>query len=111
MPERCGQLSAMHLDALIGRRPVSCQAVGTDQNGRTLGICYHGDRNLDGPMVRDGHAVAYRRYARRYVSAETTHDGPAEACGGHSSTCHGTGGSGSTQRHLRSGTSFPVLAD
>jgi len=33
-------------------------------------ICFQDGEDLNGMMVRDGHAVAYRQYSRRYVSEE-----------------------------------------
>jgi endonuclease YncB( thermonuclease family) len=68
--ERCGKQSAFHLSDRIGRRTVRCEGKGRDRYGRTLAICYLGSLDLNAMMVRDGHAVAYRRYSRRYVGEE-----------------------------------------
>ena len=43
---------------------------GTDQYGRTLARCAVGNTDLNTLMVALGYAVAYRRYATDYVSAE-----------------------------------------
>ena len=39
---------------------------GTDRYGRTLGICYLGEIDLQAEMVKSGMAVAYLKYSRRY---------------------------------------------
>ncbi len=69
-PVRCGQAAAKALDALIGRRPVSCLAKDRDRYGRTVAVCHLGKVDLNDWMVRGGHAVAYTRYGRDYAAAE-----------------------------------------
>ena len=68
--ERCGQQAALHLSDRIGRLVVSCEPTGTDRYGRTLAICSEGGEDLNGMMVRDGMAVAYRAFSSRYVDEE-----------------------------------------
>ena len=68
--ERCGQRAALHLTDRIGRLVVSCEPTGTDRYGRTLAICSEGGEDLNGMMVRDGMAVAYRAFSSRYVDEE-----------------------------------------
>ena len=68
--ERCGQRAALHLADRIGRLVVSCDPSGTDRYGRTLAICNQGGDDLNGMMVRDGMAVAYRAYSSRYLDEE-----------------------------------------
>ena len=60
----------MHLADRIRGRPVSWEPSGTDQYQRTLAICFEGEEALNAMMVRDGQAVAYRYFSRRYVSQE-----------------------------------------
>ena len=43
-----------------------CSDEGKDRYGRTLGICYVGDIDLQAEMVKSGMAVAYLRYSNRY---------------------------------------------
>ena len=43
-----------------------CSDEGKDRYGRTLGICYVGDIDLQAEMVKSGMAVAYLRYSDRY---------------------------------------------
>ena len=42
-----------------------------DRYGRLVAVCYAGDDDLNAMMVRDGWALAYRRYGKDYVSQET----------------------------------------
>ncbi|WP_424928292.1 thermonuclease family protein [Amaricoccus tamworthensis] len=69
--ERCGRIAASHLRSEIGWQPVQCASQGYDRYGRMLAYCYQDGTDLNEMMVRSGHAVAYRQYTRRYVSAET----------------------------------------
>ena len=63
---RCGQQAALNLADRIGTRNVTC--AGT--YGRTLAICYVGDLDLNGWLVSEGWALAYRRYSTEYVGLE-----------------------------------------
>ncbi|MEX0328323.1 MAG: thermonuclease family protein [Ruegeria sp.] len=67
---RCGQKSALALDGRIGRAPVVCHLTGTDRYGRHIGTCLSGKTNLNGWLVRQGWAVAYRKYSSVYIRDE-----------------------------------------
>ena len=69
-PWRCGQQAALALDAKIAARTVACTAEGSDRYARTLATCRVGDENLNAWLVREGWALAYRRYSDRYVNEE-----------------------------------------
>ena len=66
----CGLVSAAALKNKIGRNSITCEGKKRDRYGRFLGTCYLNELDLNGWMVRNGHALAYRRYSRRYISAE-----------------------------------------
>ena len=66
----CGRSAAFHLADRIGRRPVTCEPRGTDRYERILAICAELGEDLNGMMVRDGHAVAYLQYSDRYAGEE-----------------------------------------
>ncbi len=66
----CGIVSTSALRTKIGRNPITCKGTKRDRYGRFLGTCYLNDLDLNGWMVRNGYALAYTRYSRRYVSAE-----------------------------------------
>lgn len=66
----CGRRAAFALADRIGRRPVRCEGRERDRYGRLVAICYQGTTDLNAWMVRQGWALAYRRYSRDYVDQE-----------------------------------------
>ena len=62
----CGNAATKKLKELINNQTVRCTDEGQDRYGRTLGICYVGDMDLQAEMVKSGMAVAYLRYSDRY---------------------------------------------
>ena len=62
----CGNVATQKLKELINNQTVRCTDEGQDRYGRTLGICYVGDMDLQAEMVKSGMAVAYLRYSDRY---------------------------------------------
>ena len=67
---RCGQKAALALADKIGQRTVSCEQRDVDQYRRVVAICRAGQDNLNAWLVREGWAVAYRRFSKDYVQAE-----------------------------------------
>lgn len=67
---RCGQKSAMALSDRIGRGSVTCKAKDTDRYGRVIAVCFKSQEDLNGWLVSEGLAVAYRRYSQDYVTHE-----------------------------------------
>ncbi|MCC6918785.1 MAG: thermonuclease family protein [Alphaproteobacteria bacterium] len=71
----CGAEARDRLTALVGNRSLGCIDDGSDRYGRTLATCYatrQGKRvDIAREMVRQGWALAYRRYSTRYVIDET----------------------------------------
>ncbi len=67
----CGKESRRFLLKRIGLGKVKCMGRRLDRYKRLLGTCYLDDgTNLNEWIVANGHALAYRRYSRRYVEAE-----------------------------------------
>ena len=62
----CGKAATKKLEQLINNQIVRCTDEGLDRYGRTLGICFVGDMDLQAEMVKSGMAVAYLRYSDRY---------------------------------------------
>ena len=55
----------------IGPDAVTCTIEGRDRYMRALGMCYAADgTDLNGWLVRQGHALAYRKYSTKYVPEE-----------------------------------------
>jgi endonuclease YncB( thermonuclease family) len=67
---RCGQQAALALADKIGRRPVTCARRDTDRYGRLVAVCRLGRVDLNGWLVREGWALAYRAYSTAYADEE-----------------------------------------
>ncbi|MDC3104289.1 thermonuclease family protein [Candidatus Pelagibacter bacterium] len=66
----CGQISKKKLIQKIGNEPVKCILSGKDRYKRYLGKCLKGKINLNRWMVRNGYAIAYRKYSKLYILDE-----------------------------------------
>ena len=66
----CGQMSKKKLIQKIGNKPVKCILLGKDRYKRYLAKCLKGTINLNRWMVRNGYAIAYRKYSKIYVLDE-----------------------------------------
>ena len=54
----------------MGNQPVRCEGKSRDRYRRLLAICYSGNVDLNGAMVRQGFALAFVRYSRRYTGED-----------------------------------------
>jgi endonuclease YncB( thermonuclease family) len=61
---RCGQRAAFALSDKVGARAVSCQPTGKDRFDRVVARCSVAGEDLQAWMVRNGHALAFRRYSK-----------------------------------------------
>lgn len=68
---RCAKDAAFAISDKIGRNPVACRVSDTDRYGRAVATCYVGDTDFNAWRVRNGWAVAYRRYGTQYVNDES----------------------------------------
>ena len=67
----CGQVSKKALSKKIQNdKEVKCVSSTKDRYGRHIGICYLKHLEINKWLVRNGHAVAYRKYSKKYVSEE-----------------------------------------
>ena len=66
----CGQISKEKLIKKIGNKRVKCILLGKDRYKRYLAKCLKGTINLNRWMVRNGYAVAYRKYSKKYILNE-----------------------------------------
>lgn len=67
----CGQSAKRLLMGATAGKVITCKGEKRDRYGRLVAVCYAGDDDLNAMMVRDGWALAYRRYGREYVGEET----------------------------------------
>ena len=66
----CGLISKKKLIQKIGNKPVKCILLGKDRYKRYLAICLKDSLDLNRWMVRNGYAVAYRKYSKLYILDE-----------------------------------------
>lgn len=66
----CGVEAKGRLQAFSHDRPWVCELTGTDIYGRHLGSCTVGGEDVSGWLVRNGWALAFRRYSTEYVADE-----------------------------------------
>ena len=68
---QCGEHATQALRTRIGADAVTCTIEGRDRYMRALGMCSAADgTDLNGWLVRQGHALAYRKYSTKYVPQE-----------------------------------------
>ena len=67
----CGEEATTALIKKIGRKKVICKVQDKlDRYKRYIGICFTEGINLNKWMVRNGYAVAYRKYSKDYIEDE-----------------------------------------
>ena len=66
----CGKHSKANLEAKVKGSSIKCISFTKDRYKRYLAKCFKGKINLNRWMVRNGHAVAYRRYSKEYIPDE-----------------------------------------
>ena len=66
----CGQISATRLKKKINNKFVICKYTSKDKYKRFIAECFIDKTNINSWMVRSGHAVAYRKYSKKYVNQE-----------------------------------------
>lgn len=66
----CGEAARAALAQIVGGRRLSCAVQDIDRYGRNVATCLAGGDDVAALMVRQGLALAYRRYSGRYVNAE-----------------------------------------
>jgi endonuclease YncB( thermonuclease family) len=67
---RCGTSATLALARRVAGKPVSCEERDRDRYGRIVAVCKMGGENLNGWLVSEGLALAYRRYSTDYVAQE-----------------------------------------
>ena len=66
----CGVISKEKLIDKINKSQIKCVSSGSDRYKRYLATCYKDKINLNKWMVRNGLAVAYKRYSKHYLRDE-----------------------------------------
>lgn len=66
----CGITSKKKLEEKIKNSNIKCISFSKDRYKRHLATCYKNKINLNKWMVRNGYAVAYKRYSKQYLNDE-----------------------------------------
>ena len=67
----CGTLATEALTRKIGKNVIKCLIQkNKDRYNRFIGVCFVDQENLNKWMVKNGYAVAYRRYSKNYILDE-----------------------------------------
>ena len=66
----CGEVSKEKLISKIRGSKIKCIFTTKDRYKRYIATCYKEKTNLNQWMVRNGYAIAYRRYSKKYVPDE-----------------------------------------
>lgn len=69
-PWPCGSQARRALARFVAKQTVTCVHHGNDGYGRTLATCSVESGEINDWLVRQGWAIAYRRYSRAYIEAE-----------------------------------------
>ena len=67
---KCGRVSKVKLINKINTSEIKCISSSKDRYKRYIATCFKGKTNLNQWMVRNGFAIAYRRYSKKYVPDE-----------------------------------------
>ena len=66
----CGSVSTNALRKKIAGKSIKCISSSKDKYKRYIAICYLEKSDLNRWMVKNGHAVAYKKYSKKYVVDE-----------------------------------------
>ena len=66
----CGQISTDKLKKKINNKLLICKWNNKDKYKRYIAECFKDKTNINAWMVRNGYAVAYRKYSKKFVSQE-----------------------------------------
>ena len=67
---KCGRQAGEALKSHIDGREVACEGDSRDRYGRLIAVCSLAGKDLNAWIVREGWAMAYRRYSTDYVDEE-----------------------------------------
>tara|TARA_B100000575_G_scaffold155721_1_gene124263 strand:- start:42 stop:539 length:498 start_codon:yes stop_codon:yes gene_type:complete len=66
----CGKISKEKLINKVKRSKIKCLFSSKDRYQRYIATCFKDELNLNQWMVRNGYAIAYRRYSKKYITDE-----------------------------------------
>ena len=66
----CGIMATNKLKKLIDNKTIKCISENKDRYNRYLSTCYLKKIDINSWLVKNGYAVAYRRYSKKYILDE-----------------------------------------
>ena len=66
----CGKISTTELKKYLNKNKIKCIFDSKDRYNRLIADCYKNKKNINSWLVRNGHAIAYRRYSKKYIVDE-----------------------------------------
>ena len=66
----CGIISTNKLKNKIKDHVIICKSKGKDRYKRIIAECFKNNTNLNSWLVRNGYAVAYLKYSKKYLTAQ-----------------------------------------
>ncbi len=66
----CGKKSKMALKNFINKKTIKCIGYKKDRYKRIIGECYLEEQDIQEWMVKNGWAIAYKKYSKKYINAE-----------------------------------------
>ena len=68
---KCGEKSTNALKKKIQGKNIKCLVQNNkDRYRRNIGICYLKKQDINSWLVKNGYAIAYRRYSKKYINDE-----------------------------------------
>jgi Micrococcal nuclease (thermonuclease) homologs len=68
---KCGEKSTNALKKKIQGKNIRCLVQNNkDRYRRNIGICYLKKQDINSWLVKNGYAIAYRRYSKKYINDE-----------------------------------------
>ena len=66
----CGEISTLKLKNKINNKFITCKSSNKDRYKRFIAECFKGKTNINRWMVRNGYAIVYKKYSKKYLAAE-----------------------------------------
>ena len=66
----CGEISTLKLKNKINNKFITCKSNNLDRYKRFIAECFKDKININKWMVKNGYAVAYIKYSKKYLASE-----------------------------------------
>ena len=66
----CGKISTNKLKKLVKNETILCKVENIDRYKRKLATCFKNRLNINSWLVRNGYALAYVKYSKKYIFQE-----------------------------------------